>query len=84
MEKTKTNYTLSECPKLVCPTTRMYLLLYCPLKTIKIGVRIYLTYNLHPSQHARESDVDFALIDGSVEFTTLRGREAPLYMILPC
>jgi predicted O-methyltransferase YrrM len=54
-------------------------ILYCSLKPIRIGLRWYLTYDLNSEQ--LESEIDFILIDGPVESQTIRGREAPLYMI---
>jgi predicted O-methyltransferase YrrM len=55
--------------------------LHCPLKHVRIGLRSYLTYDL--DVNLLEGDIDFTLIDGPVESQTLRGREAPLYMIFP-
>lgn len=56
--------------------------LYCPLTWVRVGfLRHYLTYDVHIDQ--LESGADFVLIDGPVEGETLRGREAPLYMIFP-
>ena len=53
--------------------------LHRPIKQIRIGIRSYLTYSLKSED--LNGDIDFALIDGPVESETLRGREAPLYMI---
>ncbi len=55
--------------------------LHCPLKRVRIAIRSYLTYDLNIDQ--LERDIDFVLIDGPVEAETLRGREAPLYMVFP-
>ena len=56
-------------------------LTYCPLKQIRIGLRFYLTYNFNIDQLVKV--IDFVLIDGPVESVTLRGREAPLYIVFP-
>ena len=52
-----------------------------PLKYVNIGIRRYLTYNLDSGNIDKR--IDFVLVDGPVESKTLRGREAPLYMIFP-
>jgi predicted O-methyltransferase YrrM len=55
--------------------------LHCPVRLVRIGLRWYLTYDL--SIDRLEWGVDFMLIDGPVESQTLRGREAPLYVVFP-
>ena len=55
--------------------------LYCPLTRCCVGIRSYLSYDLDINQ--LEDGIDFVLIDGPPESQTLRGREAPLYMIFP-
>lgn len=57
------------------------LVLHCPIVRRCIGIRSYLTYDLNT--HQLKDGIDFVLIDGPVESETLRGREAPLYIVFP-
>ena len=53
---------------------------YCPLKIISVHkTRFYLTYELKECDI--NSGLDFVLIDGPVEYQTVRGREGVLYKI---
>ena len=53
----------------------------CPIARRYFGIRSYLTYDL--TAEKLKDGIDFVLIDGPVESETLRGREAPLYMVFP-
>ena len=53
--------------------------LHCPLRVLRIGARVYLSYAL--PMECLGTDFDFVLIDGPIDGMTVRGREAPLYEV---